>query len=154
MDRDNTAEGDLTCIGCGQEGTYTNQERQTRKNFDKRMEQKSKEKIDFSKEEEKLMKLIYDKEKVSLWWLNNNSKIPAEMIKEMIERNPNYFIERDYVINKGLILQKQGYNLEEIGTTETEPDRSQLLSEGICPYCKSPFKEGTDFCPNCGVELK
>ncbi len=93
-------------------------------------------------EKKLVMDIIRQREKTGIVFISTRTKIPQEKIIEIINENPDYFIENEYVLKKK--------KLAEVTIREKDVE----ITKKICPNCDTPIEAGWDHCSNCGVRLK
>ena len=86
--------------------------------------------FDVVEEKMKVIDLVSKRQKTSILYVSNITKIPKERIFHIITENPDFTIENEYIINK------------------------RLITDTFCPECKNPVKPGLEFCTACGFKLK
>lgn len=103
----------------------------------KALEDKKRTSVSLTVEEEisKIMNIVSKREKTSIFYISNLTSIPEIRIVSILRDDPDYEIEKEYVLNKQML-------------TKEEP------KEQICPECNSPIKPGKKYCGACGFELK
>ena len=87
----------------------------------------------------KVIDIVNINPKTGLPWTSTTARIPVEEVVLIIESEPDFEIKDEYIINKKkLLLEKE----------------KKKAAENICPICNNTFESGSDFCPNCGYDLK
>ena len=82
-----------------------------------------------------LLKIVSMHTKTSLSWTSDSTNLPIEEIVLIIEHEPDFEIRDEYIINKKKMQEKE-------------------IAKITCPNCENLFEQGSEFCPNCGHDLK
>lgn len=90
------------------------------------------------KERNKLIEIVSTNPKTGLIFASNVSKLTKEEIVLIIESEPDFEIRDEYIINKKKVRLKE---------------EKKKAAENTCPNCENQFDPGSEFCPNCGLEL-
>ena len=108
---------------------------------------------DLKKEELKIKNLIFDKKKVSLFWVSKATLIPIERIIEILSNDVNYSIKNDYIINQRFLEPDKSLDYKFVEGDIDIKEKERKIAEGICPFCDNLFPKGSEYCPNCGNYL-
>jgi len=104
-----------------------------------------KEEINYQSEVEeqiKVLDLVSKREKTGIMYVRNKTKLPKERIIEIIDSNPNFFIENEFILKKKKLAE---VTMKEITDSITKKN---------CPNCNTPIEAEWDYCSNCSSPLK
>jgi len=114
----------------------------------------SKEKI-IAEERSAIINKIPDVATISLSYLSKMTLIPEKRVIEILLDDPDYQIEEPFVINKKMLTEEQVIKISssiKAQITEEEDELSPIYK--LCLECQGLYKQGSEFCPNCGARLK
>lgn len=112
------------------------------KRYKERKRKQSSLDLTLEKEKSKIIKLVDDSEKTSIWWVSSTTNIPKEDIVEILKYEPGYLIVDDYIYNQRKMTK------EEILTV-----KEKIAGWKMCPNCENPVEKESEYCPNCGTSL-
>jgi len=112
------------------------------KRYKERKQRHSSLDLRLEKEKSKIIKLIQDSEKTSIWWVNSYTSVPKEDIVEILKYEPGYLIVDDYIYNERKMTKEEILEVKE-----------KIIGWKMCPDCENPVEPESEFCPNCGHDL-
>ena len=108
-----------------------------------------------AEEREVIINKIPDVPTVSLSYLSNMTLIPQERIKEILQDDSDYLIEEPFVINKKILTEEQIIKISGSIKTQITKEEDELSPiYKLCFESQSLYKQGSEFCSNCGARLK